>query len=65
VNASTGATTTGKHGADVSATDYNGSNSGTWWSATAGFSTSVWDITNNSLPKLKGFPGLTQNPTVN
>ncbi|MCL2041740.1 MAG: hypothetical protein FWG84_06855 [Bacteroidales bacterium] len=52
------------HGADVSAADYNGANSGTWWKNTAGFPESSWDFAPNRLPHLKGFDGLTQNPTV-
>ena len=60
----TDATTTGKDGADVSEADYSGANSGTWWSSTAGFPESSWDFAPNRLPHLKGFSGLTQNPTV-
>ena len=52
------------HGADVSAADYNGANSGTWWKNTAGFPESSWDFAPNRLPHLKGFDGLNQNPTV-
>ena len=52
------------HGANVEAADYNGANSGTWWSNTAKFPSSDWDFAPNRLPHLKGFNGLTQNPTV-
>jgi hypothetical protein len=60
----TDATTTSIHGANVSAADYNGANSDTWWSNTAGFPSSEWSFAPNRLPHLKGFDGLTQNPTV-
>ncbi len=56
-------TTGGKDGADVAAVDYNGANSGTWWSSTAGFPSDVWDFTANKLPILKNVRSI-QNPTV-
>jgi hypothetical protein len=58
------ATITGIHGANVDAINYCGENSDTWWSSTAGFLTSAWTFSKNRLPHLKGFDGLTQNPTV-
>jgi hypothetical protein len=64
VNTSTG-TQTGIHGASVQPADYNGANSATWWNATAKFPASEWEFAANRLPHLKGFSGLTQNPTVN
>ena len=51
-------------GADVTAVDYNGANSGTWWKDTAGFSEDAWIFEANKLPILKGFPAGIQNPTV-
>jgi hypothetical protein len=60
----TDATLTSIHGADVSAADYNGANSGKWWSSTAAFPASAWEFATNRLPHLLGFDGLTQNPTV-
>ena len=58
------ATTTSVHGATVTAANYNGANSATWWKDTAGFPESSWDFAPNRLPHLKGFDKLTQNPTV-
>ena len=55
---------TGIHGANVDAINYCGENSDTWWSSTAGFLTTAWTFSKNCLPHLKGFEGLTQNPTV-
>ena len=52
------------HGANVSSADYNGANSGTWWSGTAGFPSSSWDFASNRLPHLQGFGELTQTPAV-
>jgi hypothetical protein len=53
-----------KDGADVAAADYDGANSGAWWSSTAGFPTESWEFANNGkLPILKGF-NQPQNPTV-
>ena len=60
----TDATTTNKNGADVLPANYNGANSGTWWSSVAKFPASSWDFAAGRLPHLKGFDGLTQNPTV-
>jgi len=52
----------GKDGADIIAANWN---SASWWTGTALFSTSVWDIANNKLPLLKDMPGNTaQNPEV-
>ena len=56
-----GATT--KDGANVAQIDFNGGNSGTWWSSTVnapGFSTTHWSLANGRLPRLNGFPGLSQ-----
>ena len=53
-----------KHGIDVSAIDYNGTNSATWWGSTVGFSTAVWSLSNGRLPWLNGLPGQPQNPVV-
>ena len=52
------------HGANVSAADYCGANSGTWWKNTAGFPDAQWSFAPNRLPWLNGFDGLTQNPTI-
>ncbi|MCL2073604.1 MAG: hypothetical protein FWH18_06775 [Marinilabiliaceae bacterium] len=53
------------HGANVSDVDYNGANSDTWWINTVDFPEDSWDFAPHRLPHLKGFEGLTQNPTVN
>jgi len=57
------ATTTSIHGENVTAANYNGANSETWWKDTAGFPEESWDFAPNRLPHLKGFDKLTQNPT--
>ncbi|MCL2073603.1 MAG: hypothetical protein FWH18_06770 [Marinilabiliaceae bacterium] len=59
------ATTTSIHGENVSDGDYNGANSDTWWINTVDFPEDSWDFAPHRLPHLKGFNGLTQNPTVN
>ena len=54
-------------GDDVIAANYNGANSGTWWStdsAGPGFPSSAWSFDTGRLPTLLGFPPGTQNPTV-
>ena len=56
------ATTSGCHGESISPTEYN---SAGWWKNTAGFPDSEWTFEDNKLPRLKGFDGLTQNPTIN
>ena len=50
-------------GANVSAIDYKGANSGTWWSDTAQFLVEDWNFAANKLPTLKGVGGV-QNPVV-
>jgi hypothetical protein len=55
----------GIDGANVTKPDYCGANSDTWWNSTAGFPSSAWSFDKNRLPWLKGFDGLTQNPTIN
>jgi len=58
----------GIHGADVSAADTHGANSGTWWSDTAGFSATLWSFAANRLPHLKTTTGenfsVEQDPKV-
>ena len=44
---------TGIHGANVSAADTHGANSGSWWSGTVDFSDTFWSFANNRLPHLK------------
>jgi hypothetical protein len=52
----------GQDGADITDTQWN---SATWWTGTATFSSTVWDISNNKLPTLKNMPGNpVQNPVV-
>ena len=53
------------HGANVSADDYCGANSGTWWKSTAGFPEQNWSFDANRLPWLKGFDDLSQGLIVN
>jgi hypothetical protein len=51
-----------KDGADITATEWN---SATWWTGTATFDPTVWDISNGKLPTLKNMPGNPeQNPVV-
>ena len=63
-----GATTI--HGANATANSYNGTNAGTWWSAsgTMKYSSTNWSIANGRLPHLQTIAGAafkeTQNPTV-
>ena len=54
----------GIHGEDATAANTHGGNSGTWWSSTAGFSSTLWSFSNGRLPWLRGFEGITQNPEV-
>jgi len=49
------------NGEDITSAQWH---SAAWWNGTALFSTDVWDIANGRLPTLKGFPTVTQNPTV-
>jgi hypothetical protein len=52
----------GKDGADITATEWN---SASWWTGTANFNSTVWDISNGKLPTLKNMPGNpVQNPVV-
>ena len=50
---------TSPNGQDVSATNYNGSNSDTWWGLPIGsgpfFSTGAWSFAKNATPTLRGF----------
>ena len=57
----TGNGTTHQNGADITSTQWN---SASWWTGTAQFSTSEWNISNDSLPTLKNMPAGTQNPVV-
>jgi plastocyanin len=54
-------TANGQDGADITATEWN---SASWWTSTANFSSTVWDITNGKLPTLKNMPAGMQNPVV-
>lgn len=47
------------HGANVTAEDYNGVNSGIWWSASngPGFKVDFWSLAANRLPQLKTTTG--------
>ncbi len=47
------------HGADVTANNYEGANSGTWWSSTAGFSSEHWSFAAGRLPLLNVFSLIT------
>jgi hypothetical protein len=52
----------GKNGSDVATTTVV---SATWWTGTAQWSTTAWNIANGSLPTLQNMPGNpTQNPVV-
>ena len=57
----------GRHGANVSAANTHGANSGTWWS-TIGYTSTNWDMAANRLPRLKTTTGAAfnqaQNPVV-
>src|SRR5690606_15944083 len=70
VDVGTDPTSDSKHGANVAASDYNGVNSGEWWSGSSGpgFSITSWSLAANRLPQLKTTAGgnfdQPQNPTV-
>ena len=52
------------HGANISAAQWH---SAAWWSDAAngpGFSDTAWELADNKLPILKGFPAGTQNPVI-
>jgi hypothetical protein len=57
----------GISGADVTLTQWHSAN---WWTTSAnwsggsGWDTSVWDIANDRLPRLRGMPAGEQNPHV-
>jgi hypothetical protein len=54
--------TNGQDGADITATEWNNAS---WWTGTATFSMTDWDISNGKLPTLKNMPGNPeQNPVV-
>jgi hypothetical protein len=64
VNPSFNTNGTGADGASATAAQTHGASSNTWWSGTVQFPSADWDFRTNGLPTLKGFAGVTQNPTV-
>lgn len=51
----------GLDGTNVSATQ---AVTASWWTGTAKWSTSIWNISNGKLPTLKNMPGRTQDPQL-
>lgn len=53
VNVTVTPNTSETHGGNILPNFYNGSDSGTWWNVTMGFSSDNWDFAANRLPYLK------------